>query len=221
MNSPLAPALPPLSRFALLLEAAFPFVAPQAYIWSVPRSRPRSVDVAFGVFVGAIVLVYVLRRRWRTPRDFGVARGPEHLAAAAPVALFTLLAAIGLLAIGVATTGRPQGGLRYTPELFGALAAYPLWGVVQQGVLFGVAYPRLRAAFGERWAPVGAAVLFGVAHLPNPLLSIGGAGMAYFFAHVWRRAPSLPVIAMSHGMIGAVCDKALHVSMRVGANYLG
>jgi membrane protease YdiL (CAAX protease family) len=63
------------------------------------------------------------------------------------------------------------------------------------------------------------AVLFGLAHAPNPLLMLGGAGIVFFYSLVWRKAPSLPAIAVSHGWIGAIADKALHVSMRVGAHY--
>jgi hypothetical protein len=112
----------------------------------------------------------------------------------------------------------PQG-LRCAWDLVWSLALYPLWGVIQQGAVLGVAYPRFRMAAGERAAPVLAAMLFAAAHTPNPLLMGGGALMVLVYAGVWRKWPSLPVIAISHGVIGAVCDKALHVSMRVGAHY--
>jgi membrane protease YdiL (CAAX protease family) len=199
----------------LLLEAVFPVAASQAYIWLAPYERPRWWDVAFGVVVGALIVAYVLRRGivgWRT---FGLARGRNHLAAAAPVGLFTGVVVVGLLGWGSWT-----GGLRRDWDIAAAIALYPIWGIVQQGVMFGIAYPRFATVLGQAWAIAATATLFALAHSPNPLLMIGGGLMVAFYGLVWRRWPSLPVIAVSHGVIGAVCDKALHVSMRVGAHYL-
>ena len=99
------------------------------------------------------------------------------------------------------------------------MSAYPLWGFVQQGIMFGVVYPRVSALVGRRAAPYGTAALFALAHVPNPLLMLGGFVMLAFFGCVWQRHASLPWLALSHGVIGAVCDKALHVSLRVGPHY--
>ena len=76
-----------------------------------------------------------------------------------------------------------------------------------------------RQAAGNELAPLLTAGLFAAAHTPNLLLMFGGACMVYTYARVWARTPSLPLVALSHGLIGAVCDKLMHVSMRVGAHY--
>jgi membrane protease YdiL (CAAX protease family) len=207
------------ARLALIAEAAFPFAAQQAYVWGAPLDRPRWVDVAFGAAAGAVVLAYVLRRGGTTFRSLGLAPGPEHRMAARPLLLLTLVAVAALLCLGWATTGERHGGLRWKWDLARALALYPFWGLVQQGIVFGVAYPRLERAGGPRFAAAGVASLFALAHLPNPLLSGGGGLMCLAFALVWRRAPSLPATALAHGWIGAVADKALNVPMRVGAKY--
>lgn len=68
--------------------------------------------------------------------------------------------------------------------------------------------------------PLLMALVFAGAHAPNALLMLGGGVMALTFARVWDRAPSLPLSGLCHGLVGAVCDKLLHVSMRVGAHYL-
>lgn len=214
-------ALPLRQRLLLLTEAAFPFVAQQAYIWNVPRSRPRWLDVAFACLVAAIVIAYTLRRGRPTLRTFGLQADRSHGHAVIPIAIFTL-AVVGVLLLGGwLTTGQPRGGLRQNWDLLGALLTYPIWGFVQQAVLFGVAYPRLVAVGGFTFAVVGAAALFAFAHLPNLLLMFGAAAMAVAYALVWRTHPSLPVIALSHGLIGAVADKALNITMRVGSHYLG
>jgi membrane protease YdiL (CAAX protease family) len=210
-----------LTRITLLIEAAFPFVASQTYIWIVPRDRPRWLDVAFGVVVALVVWVYVYRRGIVSLRTFGLARDGAHRSALPPIALFTLVAVGVLLLTGWLSTGQKRGGLRLDWDLLGALATYPIWGFLQQGMLFGIAYPRLRLAGGERLGIAGVVALFIFAHAPNPILMAGTGVMALVFALVWQKAPSLPVLAISHGILGAVADKALHISMRVGSNYLG
>ncbi len=198
-----------------MLEAIFPVAASQAYIWIVPHERPRWLDVLFGVAVGVVIATYVVRGGRLTWRTMGLARGSDHRRAALPIGIFTLVMVGGLLGWAGLT-----GHLRRDWDILGALAAYPIWGLLQQGVMFGVVYPRLRQVAGARAAPFLTAVLFAAAHSPNPMLMGGAAVMAVVYGLVWERTPSLPVIAISHGVIGAVCDKALHVSMRVGAHYL-
>ncbi len=209
-------------RFALVAEAVFPFIASQAYIWTVPRDRARWVDIAVGAAIGLVIVAYTRAGGLYGWRQFGLAlHGSDHRGALLPVGVFTLGTVAVLLAIGWMTTGRPHGGLRGEWDLLAALLLYPAWGLIQQGVLMGVALPRLRLAGGAAAGVLGAGLLFALAHAPNPLLMAGTLAMGCFYALVWRRYPSLPVIAVSHGIIGAVADKALHVSMRVGSNYLG
>jgi len=212
-----APSLPP--RWVLVVEAVFPIVAVQSYMWSVSHDRPRWLDVLVGVAILGVTIAYTVHRRLVGWRTFGLARLGDHRRAVGPVALFTVAAVGALLLLGALTAGRPRGGLRYEWDVLRALAAYPVWGLVQQGILFGVTYPRLQLLAGSRLAALFTAGLFAVAHLPNPLLVAGGFVMVLFYAWVWQRSPSLPVVGISHGLIGAVCDKALHVSMRVGAHY--
>ncbi|MCK4342797.1 MAG: CPBP family intramembrane metalloprotease [Phycisphaerae bacterium] len=203
------------ARWVLAVEAVFPVAVQQAYLWLLPHERPRWLDVVFGVVVGAIIVVYVGRRGLFGWRIFGLAWGSDHRRAAGPVGVFTLAAVGALLLWGWRT-----GGLRQDWDVLGALLLYPLWGLVQQCIMFGIVYPRLRLLVGVRTGVILTAVLFAAAHTPNPLLMGGGALMVLVFGIVWERTPSLPVLALSHGVIGAVCDKALHVSMRVGAHFL-
>lgn len=218
-------------RAALAGEAFFPVIAQQAYLWVAGAQRTRGLDVAVGVTVTLIVGWYVFRRRemW-TPATLGLTGWRTHARALTWLLLITGGFVAALLLGGWLTTGQPGGGLRQNWDILRAAALYPLWGLVQQGLVLGVIYPRCRALLGDTqtngargrgWgAALLAAGLFGAAHAPNPLLMVGGALMVFFFALVWRRYPALLAVALGHGLIGAVCDKALHVSMRVGARYL-
>lgn len=85
--------------------------------------------------------------------------------------------------------------------------------------MFAFVAPRLGRLVPAAFLPLALAAVFCLAHLPNPLLMIGGGLMTYGFARIWAKTPSLLLLALSHGILGAVCDKALDVSMRVGAGY--
>ena len=202
------------SRVLAAGEAVFPIASAQAYIWIVPHERPRWLDLLFGTVLTVILVAIVLRRGLLSWRTFGLAWGADHRRSALPLALFTA-GAIAVLLVW----GWQAGRLRNEADLYRALVAYPVWGLVQQGLMFGIVYPRMRLAVGVRAAPYLTALLFAAAHLPNPLLMAGGALMVLVYGFVWERNPSLPLVALSHGVIGAVCDKALHVSLRVGAHY--
>jgi len=196
-----------------LIEACLPVAAIQAWVWSLGPDRTRLLDAAFGVALGALVAILAARSR-PNRRTFGVAAGPEHRKSAFPLAIFTLLAVGGLLA-----WGDWAGRLRIEFDLVSALAAYPAWAALQMAAVLGFVYPRIRALSGRATAPFLTALLFGSAHAPNLLLMGGGFVMVAVYAAIWERHPSLPAVALSHGIIGAVCNKALHVSMRIGPGY--
>jgi predicted neutral ceramidase superfamily lipid hydrolase len=183
-----------------------PVLAVQAYVWLVPHERPRAVDAGFGVLVILAVLLTV-RRRPPTRAEAGLGPWAEQRRSILPLALFTAAATAALLLGGWATET-----LRLRWDVLKALAAYPLWGAIQCAYFLVFALPRLRS-------PLAVALLFALAHTPNPVLMAGGGVMMLVFALVWRRAPSLPVTAISHGVIGAVLGKMLHVSTRIGAWY--
>ena len=204
----------PGRRVTLLVEAVTPILAAQMYIWAVPHERPRWWDVICGLAIAGFVALAIVRSPARDRRLFGLGPRADHWRAAGPLGLLTGLFVLMILGYGWATRQ-----LRGDWDVLAAAAAYPIWGLAQQGVMLGFVYPRLKAALGIPWAPLGTAILFGLAHLPNPLLTVGGVGLALGYALIWQRAPSLPLTAFSHGLIGAVCDKALHISMRVGAHY--
>jgi membrane protease YdiL (CAAX protease family) len=204
----------PRRRLGPALEAVIPILAAQAYIWAVPHERPRWWDVVCGGLVAAFLVLAIVRSGPRGWRAFGLGRRADHWRAARPLALMTCGGVLVVLAYGWMTDQ-----LRRDWDILAALAAYPVWGCLQQGVMLAFVYPRLRTALGLRWAPLATAMLFGLAHIPNLPLMLGGVALVLGYAIIWERAPSLPLTGLSHGLIGAVCDKALHVSMRVGAHY--
>ena len=188
-----------------------------AWLWLEPVRRSRGADVVFGVLLACVLLLLAWREGFPSAEEAGLSpvRPPLRSIARSLASVLPLLAAV--VAWGGAT-----GRLYASPDLPRALLTYPLGALVQDAVVFVFILPRVEVAAGRRAAVPVTALLFGLVHLPNPLLTAGSALLVLVLSRGWRRDPrSLLALAAAHGVLGAVCDKAIHVSMRVGAGYFG
>ena len=84
------------------------------------------------------------------------------------------------------------------------MAAYVVWGVVQQYLLNGFLANRLAEFTGSprsRLVPLVAAALFSLAHLPNWFLMAVTFAGGYLSVRVYRRYRSLYVLGIAHALI--------------------
>jgi membrane protease YdiL (CAAX protease family) len=159
------------------------------------------------------------RRRETRPNGFG-------LKGLVP-SLWLVIAAVAALIAAIGVAGR----LHTLHPLYGPLPvvahilAYALWALVQQFILQVYVLLRLlRLGLRRRWAVAFAAVLFAIAHIPNPVLVpitlVWGAATSLLYL----RYRNLYGLALAHGILGmalAVCiPNAVHHHMRVGLGYL-
>jgi membrane protease YdiL (CAAX protease family) len=102
---------------------------------------------------------------------------------------------------------------------------YLMWAVVQQWIQQSFFFERMERVI-ERGvlASFTTAALFGLAHLPNPVLApvtfLGG----WLLSELYRRYRSVVPLGIAHGLVGlavalAVPDSLNH-HMRVGLGYL-
>ena len=102
----------------------------------------------------------------------------------------------------------------------------PVWALVQQYALNGFINRRAQLAMGKGWQSVlVVALIFGLLHLPNPLLSLLTFVAGLIWAVVYQRHPNLFALALSHSIISitlalAVSSKWLD-SLRVGFKFFG
>ena len=104
-------------------------------------------------------------------------------------------------------------------------STYLIWAVVQQWIQQSFFFTRMERVFDRGMlASFTTAALFGLAHLPNPVLApvtfLGG----WFLSELYRRYRSVVPLGIAHGVVGlaialSVPDSLNH-HMRVGLGYL-
>lgn len=155
------------------------------------------------VVIGAAWLLYLA---WRVRRDrsvlarWGLRR--EGLRPAAVAAAALLLAGVAAIVI----VGAVRGTLLFDAHMLPLLALYPLWGWLQQLLMFGVFLTNLEQLAPRRRALAIAAtiLLFGLVHAPFWGLVAGTLALAAAITPLWLRWRNLWPLGLVHGWLGVL-----------------
>ena len=160
------------------------------------------------------------RERGETAREVGF-RLDNFLSAARSLLLPTVGAVLVIMAVAFVL----NQGLISAPWR-NRFLLLPVWALVQQYALNGFINRRSQLVMGKGWqSVVVVALIFGLLHLPNPLLSVLTFAGGLIWAFVYQRHPNLFALALSHSIISitlalAVSSKWLD-SLRVGFKFFG
>jgi membrane protease YdiL (CAAX protease family) len=195
------------------LQIALLYTVLEGALWTSGNVQAILICFLLAILVGATVWE---RRFWP-----GLGIGVRSIARAlwfAPVA--AALAGLILLGAWMADTLR-------LPADLGAVGlqglAYFPWALAQQFILQSYLFTRLEWLWGSRSAVLGTALLFSIAHIPNPVLVpvtlVGGLILCELF----RRYRTLYVLALAHALVAvslavSVPESLLH-HMGVGIAY--
>ena len=138
------------------------------------------------------------------------------------ILLLGLLAAGLILAVAVVLGQNLPANGDWPPAR--DLWQYSIWAMVQEFILQSFFYVRLEAVLGAESAVFATALLFSMAHLPNPVLTLGTLLGGLFFCEMFRRYRSIYPIGIVHAALGlalaeSMPDRWMH-HMRVGIGYL-
>ena len=113
----------------------------------------------------------------------------------------------------------------HLPERFWArLSVLPIWALLQQYVMLGFIYRRLRQCFQPYQTIIITAGLFAVVHAPNYSLMVLTFVGGLIWSFVYERAPNLFAPAISHMLLSATLliavPESILPAMTVGYRYL-
>jgi hypothetical protein len=207
------------------LALAHPWIEPAVflallhlYIWWVEPHAPWAARVAGRVVLAVFPIASSVLHR-DGPRALGI-RLDNLWPSLREAALATAGLSIAVLALGAVF----RWPLRFELGSGVIVALYPFWAFYQQYALQALVYKRLSESvrFPRRSALL-AALLFGMVHVPNPLL-IGATTVAgYVWCRLYQREPNLFALTLSHAWISTLLEaqvpSAIHRGMRVGPGF--
>jgi membrane protease YdiL (CAAX protease family) len=189
------------------------FVLLEVSLWT---SRPYRI--AFGLLTLAYFVVGVILRR-HSAEELGLSRRGIKRGWWALVVALAIAAAMMLVSWNLGMLhGIPRG-----KAVFAGVALYLIWSLEQEFMLQGFFFLGVRRLAGERWAIVGSALVFAVAHLPNPVLMaatlLGGA----VFTAIFARCRNLVAVGVVHAIMGltlaSTAPDSVNHDMHVGRGY--
>jgi membrane protease YdiL (CAAX protease family) len=197
------------------VEVVSMFALIMLFIWKLRAIWPLA-------WVPAVGLIVLSNARRREGLDVLGLRWRDFSAGIRPGILF--VAAIVGIAVGAAILADTLRPVEVGPALAG-IGLYCLWGLFQQYILNGFFLNRLREITrAPHTAPLVAAALFSLAHLPNPLLMAVTFALGIVAAEFYLRYRNLLFLGLAHGIIGSVVflvfpDSISH-HLRVGPGYI-
>jgi membrane protease YdiL (CAAX protease family) len=196
----------------LAFQVGLVFALIMVAVWT----PPGRVNAVGNLLAALCTLWFTVRSRYSV-RQLGLAR-PGSGAVVIVMSGAFLMVAIVVIGSAIHNLGPAQ---RVPWE---RIWKYGLWALEQQFILQSFFYVRMESLLGSRLAVWGAALLFCLAHLPSPVLTLMSFMGGLFFCEMFRRYRNIFPLGLVHAALGltvaaSLPDKLPH-HMRVGIGYL-
>jgi hypothetical protein len=206
------------TRSGAVVEVAALTALLLSYIWGWQGAFPGSSLLIVVLYFGVGIASHL--RRGESAREIGF-RLDNWQTAVRGAAGAVAIAACFFLALGAALNTWHFPSPRHMALELPWMVA---WGTAQQYGLLCFFYQRLLEILqGPRAATLGAASLFAVFHVPNPLLLAVTLGAGIVSCTLYRRAPNVLVLGIAHALVSIVIASTLPLDvthrMHVGPGY--
>jgi hypothetical protein len=181
--------------------------------WAAALTKPGRVIY---ILMAAPLALWILKRPVCGPvlraRDFGLSLTGWrfHCVVLTPVTIVL----VGLCFYFV------EGSSALIPHFFKRAVIYPLWALLQNILVLGFLWPRLKVLVKNTGlTAVLCGLIFGLLHWPNVPITIATTLLGVLFAAVYSKHQTVLIIALCHGFLGAGVDEVLDWNLRVGRRY--
>ena len=199
------------AKYSPLVTCAFGYALLAATVWTSGTTQVCFVLVDGAFFLAAAIVAF-RNNKFELPR----------------ITITAVITGIGILVAGVVVLAGWQFGTLHklfgkpVPWFYGVL--YFVWAIAQQWIQQAFFYSRLEPFLSRHGAGLIAGALFGLIHLPNPVLApvtfVGG----WLMSEVFRRYRSVVPLGIVHGLVGlaiaVVVPDHINHQMEVGLGYL-
>src|SRR5678815_903130 len=201
---------------ATLSELAAVIASVLLAVWVIVPLYPSNRFMMIPPAIAAIaIVVYSMRVRGESVRDVGVSNA-------------SFMPALRLLIIPLVVAVVVFGGISLTTNTFRwetlqwyKLITLPAWGILQQFVLQGFVYRRIRSLVENPNHAIGlTAILFSLVHLPNFPLMILTLAAGLVWTWVYSKAPNIIAIGISHGLMSLLIMSTMPKRMPVSYTHL-
>jgi membrane protease YdiL (CAAX protease family) len=194
------------------LQVELVFALIMVAVWT-PPGRANTISN----LLAALCMVWFTVRGRYSVRELGLARpgsGAVVMLISGVVMVLTMVA--------VGSVIRSLGPAQAVP--WRRAWQYAVWALEQEFILQSFFYLRLESLLGSRRAVWGASLLFCIAHLPSPILTVLSLIGGLLFCEMFRRYRNIFPLGWVHATLGLTIaasfpDGLLH-HMRVGIGYL-
>ncbi|MBI1983344.1 MAG: CPBP family intramembrane metalloprotease [Acidobacteria bacterium] len=203
------------ARWATAIEILLIYAGILLYIWRWQFTYPR---LWMGL-LGAVLVSHVVHRE--TPHDLGLTwrglRGSARIVLPLAVALYVPALLYGFATHSLTLVAPSQRTLV-------SFVGYMLWCLFQQYLTQSYFHVRLMSFLANRhFRSLAIGLLFGGAHLPNPILTVATAVGGLILAEVFARHRNIWPLALAQAaggfLIAVLSPPSLIHNMRVGPGY--
>lgn len=204
-----------LSRLATAVEILLVYAGILLYIWRWQFTHPR----AWMALLALVLASHVVHRD--RLRELGLTSselGPSAtLVLRLAVAIYVPLACYGFLS-------RTLTLLPLTPRAFSMFVSYGIWCLFQQYLTQSYFHHRLMSIIPNRnLSSLLVALMFGGAHIPNPILMVVTTAGGFILAQVFSRHRNIWPLGLAQAaggfLVAALSPASLIHNMRVGPGY--
>lgn len=186
-----------LTRVSTIGEVTSIVASVMIALWIVVPLAPGNRTLLAVPVVLALALV-LISQQVRGERLAEVGFGAANFGKACRLVTIPTIAALLVLTL----IGWHYASIHFDKGVLLKLIGLPIWALVQQFILQGFIYRRVRSltSTANQAAMITAAV-FGAVHLPNLTLAILTFIGGFVWSMVYERAPNLYPLALSHGLV--------------------